>query len=120
MRVLIVENARGPGAIWKSHLERQGCNVDLVSGNTAALRVIRCHGPEVIVLNLALDPSGALAIADFAAYRSPQSRVIFVTGDSFFSDGSIFTLASNACASVPQAVPPADLCAIVEHYGSAG
>ena len=32
----------------------------------------------------------AMAVADFASYRRPEARVIFVTNTSFFSDGSIF------------------------------
>jgi len=45
---------------------------------------------DVIVLDLALEEGSALAVADFASYRHPDARVIFVTNASFFSDGSIF------------------------------
>jgi hypothetical protein len=40
-----------------------------------------------------------------------------VTNTSFFSDGSIFAFASNACAFVRRGTPPEDLAAMVEHYG---
>jgi hypothetical protein len=42
--------------------------------------------------------------------------VIFVTDTSFFSDGSIFNLAANACAFIQTNTPPEDIAALVEHY----
>ncbi len=118
MRVLIVESNRDLGTVWKNHLVRQGFSVDLVDNDTDAIRHIRWARPEIIVLNLVLTSGNALAIADFAAYRSPKTQVVLVTKAGFFSDGSVFALAANACAYVPEAVPPDDLAAIVEHYGT--
>ena len=40
-----------------------------------------------------------------------------ITNTSFFSDGSIFRHIPNACAFLPSATPPADLAAVVGHYG---
>lgn len=73
---------------------------------------------EIIVLDLVLDHGSALAVADFASYRRPDSRVIFVTNTSFFSDGSIFAHSPNACAYVQSETPPEDLAAMVEHYAA--
>jgi len=58
-----------------------------------------------------------MAVADYASYRQPEIKVIFVTSDSFFSDGSIFSYMANACAMVPTRTPPEDLAALVEHHG---
>ena len=58
----------------------------------------------------------ALAVADFASYRRPDARVLFVTNTSFFSDGSILSHSPNACAYVQSETPPEDLAAMVEHY----
>lgn len=71
---------------------------------------------EIIVLDLVLEGGSALAVADFASYRRPDARVIFVTNTSFFSDGSIFAHSPNACAYVQSEAPPEDLAAMVEHY----
>ncbi len=71
---------------------------------------------EIIVLDLVLVNGSALAVADFASYRRPDARVIFVTNTSFFSDGSIFAHSPNACAYVQSETPPEDLAAMVEHY----
>lgn len=73
---------------------------------------------EIIVLDLVLDNGSALAVADFASYRRPDARVIFVTNTSFFSDGSIFAHSPNACAYVQSETPPEDLAAMVEHYAA--
>lgn len=84
-----------------------------------AIAAIRDQVPEVIILDLVLRSASALAIADFASYRAPGARVIFVSASTFFSDGSIFSHVPNACAFVPMGVPPEDLCAMVDYYGTA-
>lgn len=118
MRVLIVESKLELGRIWQNHLERQGVEVSLVANETEAVTGIRYFRPQMIVVNVRMDGINALAISDFAAYHLPKTKVIFVSRDSFFSDGSIFRHAVNACAFVPEKVRPDDLCAMVEHYGA--
>jgi len=119
MQVLIVESNASLGFIWRKHLERLGHDVILAPRQSDAIAAIRDHSPEIVILDLVLEQASALAIADFASYRAPQARVIFVSAGSFFSDGSIFSLAQNACAFLPAGVQPEDLCAMVEYYGAA-
>ena len=57
-------------------------------------------------------------MADFASYKRPEARVIFVTRSGFFSDGSIFQLAPNTAAYIAAETPPEDLAALVEHHGA--
>ena len=75
------------------------------------------YDADILILNLLLSDGSALAVADYASYRLPETRIIFVTNTTFFSDGSIFSFAPNACAFVQTATPPEDLAAMVEHYG---
>ncbi len=116
MKVLIVESKPSLGALWKRHLERLGAAVTLVCSQEAAVLALYGSDFEIIVLDLVLDQGSALAVSDFASYRRPQARVIFVTNTSFFSDGSIFAHSQNACAFVQSETPPEDLAAMVEHY----
>lgn len=117
MDVLIVESRPELGLLWQRHLERQGLVVSQVRNQDQAVDHLSRTGADIIVLDLVLEQGSALAVADFASYRCPNARVIFVTDTSFFSDGSIFNHASNACAFVPAGTPPEDLAAMVEHYG---
>ncbi|MFD3191269.1 response regulator transcription factor [Sedimentitalea sp. HM32M-2] len=116
MNVLIVESRPELGLIWRRHLERHGAKVTLVNSQEAAITALYSAEFEIIVLDLILDQGSALAVADFASYRRPDARVIFVTNTSFFSDGSIFAHSPNACAYVQSETPPEDLAAMVEHY----
>ena len=118
MNVLIVESKPELGRLWRRHLERQGAVVTQVETQEAAILALYGDAFDVIVLDLVLDGGSALAVADFASYRRPETRVIFVTNTSFFSDGSIFAHSSNACAYVQSATPPEDLAAMVEHYAA--
>jgi len=118
MRVLITEGNPDLGRLWCRHLERRGCEVILTHSQHDAVHAIRNNDVDVIVLNLVLQEGSAFAIADFASYRSPKARIIFVTDTSFFSDGSIFQHIPNACAMMGSQMPPEDLTALVEHYGT--
>ena len=119
MKVLIVQSAYEIGRMWQNHLRRQGMIVEVVDSQERATTSIMTYQPDIIILDLVLKRGSALAVADFANYRAPDAQVIFVTNTSFFSDGSIFSHAANACAFVQTATPPDDLAAMVEHYAVA-
>ncbi len=116
MRVLIVENDPKLGQIWCSHIERLGALVDVATSQSEAVEAIQDFRFEIMVVNLDLSRGSAMAVADYASYRHPDCKVIFVTSSSFFSDGSIFSYMSNACALMPAAVPPEDIAALVAHH----
>ncbi|MEM6759413.1 MAG: response regulator [Pseudomonadota bacterium] len=116
MNVLIVESRPELGELWRAHLVRMGMSVHQACDQTNAIAYLEEHAPDIILLDLILEDGSALAVADFASYRHPNARVIFVTDTSFFSDGSIFAHSSNACAFMPAGTRPEDLAAMVEHY----
>lgn len=117
MKVLIVESENGLANIWQRHLQRLGMDVERARGQADAIVHLSTHEIDVIIMDIMLAEGSALAVADYASYRIPEAQVIFVTNTSFFSDGSIFSFAPNACAFVQSATPPEDLAAMVEHYG---
>ena len=117
-RVLIVESVADLAAVWQSHLVRQGMQVKSVSGQKESIEYLSDNEVDIIILDLVIDEGCALAISDYANYRHPAARVIFVTNTSFFSDGSIFAHSANARAFVQSGTPPEDLAAMVAHYGA--
>lgn len=118
MRVLIVESSIELAGIWQKHLERMGMTVARAFGQGEAIEHLSENETDILIMDLVLTEGSALAVADYASYRQPKAQVIFVTNTSFFSDGSIFSHAQNACALVQSATPPEDLAAMVEHYGA--
>lgn len=119
MHILIVEGNPALGRLWQRHLMRCGADVHLVAAQDEAVSCLERSAFDVIVLNLVLDSGSAFAVADYAAYRRPQSKVVFVSNSTFFSDGSIFQHIPNACAFLTTTTPPDDLAAVVEHYATA-
>ena len=117
MKVLIVESEKDLATIWSRHLQRMGMTVAHVRTQCDAIDKLGHYNADVLILNLMLSDGAAFAVADYASYRLPEARIIFVTNTSFFSDGSIFSFAPNACAFVRTTTPPEDLAAMVEHYG---
>jgi DNA-binding NtrC family response regulator len=118
MDVLIVQSAPDLAWVWQRHLQRCGMKVVVAESQDDAIASMNRRAPDIIILDLVLQNGSALAIADYASFRCPDARVIFVTNTRFFSDGSIFAHASNACAFVQTSTPPADLAAMVEHYAA--
>jgi DNA-binding response OmpR family regulator len=119
MRVLIVESEPNLGRLWQRHVRRFCQDVDVETGQDGAVARLTDLRYDVILLDLVLAHGSAFAVADFAAYRYPDTKIIFVTSTTFFSDGSIFRLMPNACAFLPTETPPEDIAAVVEHYGAA-
>ncbi|WP_116131262.1 response regulator [Tropicimonas sp. IMCC34043] len=117
MQVLIVESNKDLGWVWKRHLERSGQSVTLAQSQEEAVDVVCGADLDVIILDVVLEEGSAFAIADYASYHSPRTKVVFVTNTTFFSDGSIFQIAPNACAYLRTATPPEDLALMVEHFG---
>lgn len=117
MHILVVEEKFELGRLWARHLEREGHSVDVVGTQGEAVEILRHRDVQVIVLDVVLPGGSALAIADFASYRQPGAKVVFVTNTTFFSDGSIFRHAPNACAFLQSDTDPADLAMMVSHYG---
>lgn len=116
--VLIVHSNADLSALWQRHLERQGMTVHGASDQDSATDFLASQTVEIIILDLVLSEGSALAVADYANFRQPAAKVIFVTNTSFFSDGSIFAHSSNARAFVQSGTPPEDLAAMAAHYGA--
>ena len=117
--ILIVASNPDLSRIWGRHLERQGQTVEILSSQDEAVDYLYEHTAEAIVLDLMLEDGSAIAIADFASYRRPESRIVFVTNNTFFSDGSLFTHIPNTAAILQEQTPPTDLAAIVAYHGRA-
>lgn len=117
MNVLIVESDPNLGRIWCRHIARLGASVSFVRSQGDAVGALQDSAFDIVILDLELTRGSAFAVADYASYRRPACKVIFVTSNSFFSDGSIFSYMSNACALIPAAVKPEDMAALVEHHG---
>ena len=116
--VLIVEANEELGHCWAMHLQREGLRAVRAASNDEATEALRQDRYDAIVLDLGLPGDSAIAVADFASYRQPEARVIFVTGGHAYADGSIFALSGNASACLNTRVPPEDLAAIVSYHAS--
>lgn len=117
MRVLIVESDPDLAWLWKRHLTRCGAEVVIARSQEEAVAVLSDQPFAILIVDLILTEGSAAAVADYASYRQPEAKVIFVTNSSFFSDGSIFQHFANACAFLPLRTRPEDLAALVEHHG---
>ncbi len=118
LRVLIAQHNAELGALWAAFLKREGVEVTLVQSQSEALMQIRAQNFDALVLEMVLPDGGAIAVADFAAYRLPNTPVITVNSTSFFSDGSIFDLMPNVHSVMQAPVEAEDLAALVAHLDS--
>jgi DNA-binding response OmpR family regulator len=116
MRLVIVESNEELGRTWKRHLERFCNDVIHVTTEDSAIRALDEGPVSLLLLDLVLVGGCALAVADYARFRHPDAKIVFVTNTTFFSDGSIFQHIPNACAFLPSKTDPEDLAAVVQHH----
>ncbi|MCK0126198.1 response regulator [Gelidibacter sp. F2691] len=119
MRILIIEENPDLAKIWSAHLVRQGMHVSHAATKPQATALLSNQDFDAILLDADIDGGRPFALADFIAYRLPKARIIFVTSTSFFSDVSVFSLASNAHACVPADSEPADIVSLVDYHARA-
>lgn len=117
--ILILAGNPDLANIWARHLERQNQAVVVTTSETDAVSFIRDNPVQVIVLDLMLENASAFTVADYVSYRRPQTRIVFVTRASFFSDGSLFRHIPNTAAIIQEDAPPSDLAEIVAYHGRA-
>ena len=117
--ILIVASNPELSGVWARHLERHGHVVVQSFSQAEAVANLQWHEVDTLVLDLMLQDGSALAVADYASYRRPSARVVFVTNSTFFSDGSIFNHTQNTVAFLHDTTPPNDLAAIVDYHGRA-
>ena len=117
--VLIVAGNPHLARIWARHLERQGNAVTVACSEREAVEYMRTNLVEVIVLDMMLREGSAFFVADYASYRQPQAKIVSVTQQSFFSDGSLFQHIPNTAAVIQIDAPPRDLAEIVAYHGRA-
>lgn len=87
LQVLIVQSDRQLALEWAEHLRREGQIVHVTHGQRGAVTVLQLYAIEVMLLDLVLEEGAALAVADFAGFRQPQCRVIFLTNTAVFRTG---------------------------------
>lgn len=116
MKILIAEGNLEKGKVWSNHLARQGACVKLCPDQDSAVLALTLECFDVIILNLDMADGHAVSIADYAAFRQPTAKVIFITGSTFFADGLIFSHCQNACACLSEHTAPQDLAALVDYH----
>ncbi len=117
--ILILADNSDLARIWARHLERQKHTVVVTTDETEAVQIVRDNDIRVIVLDLMMENCVAFSVADYVSYRSPGTKIIFVTRSHFFSDGSLFRHVPNTAAILQEDSPPSDLAAIVAYHGRA-
>lgn len=115
--ILIVAGNPDLAGIWARHLQRQNQAVAVMDSAQGAVDFLCNNAVDVIVLDLMLEKTGAFSVADYASYRQPFTKIVFVTRQSFFSDGSLFRHIPNTAAIIQEDAPPSDLAEIVAYHG---
>jgi hypothetical protein len=87
-----------------------------VSSQAQAVAKMFELAPAVVLIDLELTNGSPLAVADFASYRYPDARIIFVSESDMFADGSVFAHCPNVHAHVGRGMAEPDMVALVSHH----
>ena len=102
----------------------RGFRLMVAEDERQAMAALGSVGPQVMVVNLSMSPAAALALSDYAAYRRPDTRIIYEMGGegadalAAFTDGSIFGHSANAHGCVTPSLGAADMAAVVAHHAA--
>ncbi|MEL6586488.1 MAG: hypothetical protein AAFY65_17260 [Pseudomonadota bacterium] len=99
---------------------RDPFRAEIADSQAQAVAMMFELSPTVVLIDLGLEDGSPLAVADFASYRHPDARVIFLNGAGMFADGSIFAHAPNAHAHIPMGMSEPDVMALVAHHATVG
>lgn len=114
-KILLLEDDAGLRFTFTSALKEEGHSVVAVDNIPAALATFEFEKPEIILLDLLIDGSTSIEIANFAAYAVPTADVIFITGSKMFSGGELFQLIQNTRLVLRKPVQIPELLEVVEH-----
>jgi CheY-like chemotaxis protein len=113
--VLIVDHSDDTREVLQTALERRGCRTLTAGQAQAGLDLARRHRPDLIVLDLELDESGA---DDFPARFAEQSRIY---GSPLVMLGSVRDQPGGRCpgsvGARRTALPEGELVPKPYHYG---
>lgn len=119
LSVLIVEADPVLGRRWADCMAQSRLRPVIARDLSEAQEALRSDTFGVIVIDLAPTGQGAFGVADFALYRQPEARVIFLTASDDIAGPALFWQFSNASAILRADTPPDDLAAIVEYHAAA-
>ncbi|GIT89830.1 hypothetical protein JANAI62_06860 [Jannaschia pagri] len=97
-----------------------GFRAEIARSQAQAVAMMFELSPAVVLIDLGLSDGSPLAVADFANYRHPEARVIFMSDSAMFSDGSLFNHCTNVHAHVARGMSEPDMVALVSHHAEAG
>lgn len=99
----------------------EGFRLIEAADDAEAIALLGQVAPDVLMINLDLSVGSPLAVADYAAYKRPDVRVIYEMGEETrgFADGSVFALSANAHGCVTPSMRPEDMAAVVAHHAMA-
>ncbi|MEO0342818.1 MAG: hypothetical protein AAF198_05215 [Pseudomonadota bacterium] len=116
MKTLLIDHLHPRLGLWARHLERHGMTVVTAASADEAFRALATGQFEAMVLNMGLPDGSAMPIADYAIFKNPDIKIIGVSSDQFFSNGTLFSYIPNLCSQLGDSVPPEDLGATVAFY----
>lgn len=61
-----------------------------------ACRLLCRTKPDVLLLDLMIGSLHSIQVADLAAYRVPDAKIIYLTGSNKFPNGELFEFSTNA------------------------
>ncbi|MEM9715753.1 MAG: hypothetical protein AAF826_04475 [Pseudomonadota bacterium] len=118
MNTLLVDFVGHRLSLWSRHLERCGLDVTTAETADAAMEKLTLMRFDTMVINMGLPGGTALSVSDYAIFKNPDIRIVAVSSDKFFSDGTLFKFIPNLRSHLADSVHVEDMSATVAHYAA--
>ena len=115
-KILLLEDDAGLLYTLRTALEGAGHKVLSATSVADAICTLRDEQPDVLVLDLIINSSYSIQVADYAGIALPDAQVIYITGSGMFPQGELFGLSGNARWVLRKPLKLKDLIDMVDHF----
>lgn len=116
LKVMLLEDDPSLRFALTQILDAGGHCVNAAADISEAVDLLDAFSPDLLLLDLMIGDEYSIQIADLAAYRAPDAKIIYLTGSNKFPSGELFALSPNTSWVLRKPIDFYDLESILEHF----
>lgn len=115
MLVLLLEDDEATRHVFKACIEDAGHSVIECSTIDDATTALRTSKIELLVIDLIIEDTNSLSLAQYAGYAAADAEIILITGSGRFTQGEVLSNYPGVTWFLRKPMPISDLEAFVHH-----
>ena len=117
MRTLLLEDDEATRVLYRDCIAGAGHEVIECATIERAVKALRAHKFDLLIIDLLIGNSNSLGFAQFAGYAAPDAEIILITGTGSFAQGEVLADYPGISWILRKPLPVGDLEAFVDYAG---